>query len=1191
MHRFTLKPWTTLALLACLSARSPLLSAACVDNGDGTQTCTGTSTNTDQLVQGQLTVDSSGGAATLENIGTDPSLQLDTNVLGSTIMHTTSDNGAVATISATGSNGVTITNTGASIVLDGSGRAYDTSAWTADSNGLLYNNGTSAAYAAAIRADRLLPALTINNARVNNGVFYPDTDDYGIPARITASGSYTAAILANNASLTVNNTSLILGNIVTYGGATMLAPSVLDGTQYATVLQAGKTILNLNDGFGAVVGDVMVVDRNPLLTQAQSDNSSLVLAYSAADVGPRDSQINMNDTLIYGNVYLGSGRHELNLNNSGVNGTIYVDQRDAQVVDVSGGVANPLYNVHGDRNFTLDSVTTVSGNNIDSVVINDVAGATNTVNFTGYLSYLRTTVSANGLGNNTYNFNCYEAINFTLPNTIITNPSCAIAGSVSGFSEANLTGGFTAIYTTLNVSGDINLYGRTQLSEFGTLTAANVVVKPTAILEASNVTVGLNNMMGSIVGNLVNYGTINLGDATLNISGNASMMAGSYFLMAIGPSQTGLLNVSGTTTFDSASVIAPRLTRFSRAVRDGDTFVVATNASGLPQVDNTNGFLQWDVSLNGNDLLLTADVGVPAAMRAKVSEAAIRAVDSLFQYKGSAQSPTELQKQLLTLQDENAAAAAERLRPEIHDGALRTIMSNSDKVFGMLNTRLVDSYLSKNQGMASRENQEILPGKGLWVQGFGDRGIQDTQQGIDGYNVSSAGMAFGLDRELEGDDSLRIGAAVGYARSNITNSGYTVNNRNDINSFMAAAYAAKTWDGAYLNTMAGVGLHTEQTRRQLMGHTATGRHDAWQYSARMEAGWPMLWRDDVTLIPMASLAYSHIRESAYEENGKYSRMIVDTSRPDIIQPIPVYVNGMPQYALDSSPINLAVDARKFDSLRGGLGGKAIYSLQQKDWAAEIELRALYQHEFGDLAQDVTSRFLFSDTRFVSPGLKPDRNMYALGATVRLTGDDERDQLTLLTSYDADIRDAYFGQTMSLALRYDFDQGPRYQRRAEFALQRQKMRDPALVKVQATDRDIASLNKAMQPNDSMAEALTPQEKARRNAIEATLQAWMSAQANRNLETYFSTYAADFTVSEGLTRQQWERQRRTELARDGVVQVRMADLSIEPNGDRMLALFTQTRQENGHDEAMQKIVDLEQRGGRWLIVREDSIPLTE
>jgi outer membrane autotransporter protein len=1191
MHCFTLKPWTTLALLACLSARSPLLSAACVDNGDGTHTCSGTSSNTDSLIQGQVTLDSSGGAAILQNSGTDPSLEVSPGVMGTSILHSTSDIGSSATVTATGSNAVTIANTGASITLDGSARSYDASAWTADSNGLLYNNGELAGYAAAIRADSLLPELTITNTYVDNKVFYPLTFDNGIPARITATGSYTAAILANNPELTLNTTGGVIGNVVTYGGASMLAPSVLDGSQYATVLQAGKTVINLSSGFGAIVGDVMVVDRNPLLTQAQIDNSSLVLAYSAADVGPRDSEINLSEGGIYGNLYLGSGRHEVNMTNSSVTGSIYVDQRDSQVVDVSGGTASTLYNVHGDRNFTLNSTTTISGGSLTSVVINDVAGSTNTLNFAGYMNYMTTTVSANGLGNNIYNFNCYEANNFTYPNTVLTNPSCAMAGSVSGFSEINLSGGYTALYTTLNVNGDITIANRAMLSDVATLTGSNVVISQTGTLEAEGVTVSQNNEMGNIVGNLINYGTLNIGDATLNVSGDVIMQAGSYFLMAIGPTQTGLINAGGNTTFDSNSIIAPRLTRYSRAVRDGDTFVVATNASGLPQVDNTNGFLQWDVSLNGTDLLLTADVGVPAAMRAKVTEAAIRAVDAVFQYKGDAQLPTDLQKQLLSLRDDNAASAAERLRPEIHDGALRTVMSNSDKVFGMLNTRLVDSYLSKNQGMTSREAQEILPGKGLWVQGFGDRGMQDTQQGIDGYNVSSAGMAFGLDREMEGDDSLRLGAAVGYARSNITNSGYTVNNRNDINSFMAAAYAAKTWDGAYLNTMAGVGLHTEQTRRQLMGYTATGRHDAWQYSARVEAGWPMLWREDVTLIPMASLAYSHIRESAYEENGKFSRMIVDTSRPDIAEPIPVYVNGMPQYALDSSPINLAVDARRFDSLRGGLGGKAIYSLQQKDWAAEIELRALYQHEFGDLAQDVTSRFLFSNTRFVSPGLKPDRNMYALGATVRLTGDDERDQLTLLTSYDADIRDAYFGQTMSLAVRYDFDQGPRYQRRAEFALQRQKLRDPVLSHVQATDQDIAGLHKAMQPVESAAEDLSPQEKARRQAIEATLQTWMVAMANRNLDTYFSTYAADFAVSDGLTRQQWERQRRIELSKDGVMQVRMADLSIEPNGERMLALFTQTRQENGHDEAVQKVVDLEQRGGRWLIVREDSIPLTE
>ncbi|MEQ1766699.1 MAG: autotransporter outer membrane beta-barrel domain-containing protein, partial [Methylotenera sp.] len=98
-------------------------------------------------------------------------------------------------------------------------------------------------------------------------------------------------------------------------------------------------------------------------------------------------------------------------------------------------------------------------------------------------------------------------------------------------------------------------------------------------------------------------------------------------------------------------------------------------------------------------------------------------------------------------------------------------------------------------------------------------------------------------------------------------------------------------------------------------------------------------------------------------------------------------------------------------------------MQEKGWGADLELHGLYRHEFGNVAQDNFARFVTGGNSFLSPGVKPTRDDFVLGGSVRLTGDDENDQLTLLTSYDANFREKYFGQIMTLNMRYDFYQAP------------------------------------------------------------------------------------------------------------------------------------------------------------------------
>ena len=1055
--------------------------------------------------------------------------------------------------------------------------------WSTDADGLLYNDFDGlgpvlAGYAAVISAGSNVSALTINNtgmpvsgALINGFNFIQGT--------LSSSGDFdpnhfTATVFTNSPLLTINNNNFgSIGNVVSFG--------------------TGNTVINDNGGFTS--GSIYAVDRNPLLVAAQeaylaANGTELTLAYSAADVGIRNSTINLNKSEISSNIFLGSGKHEINNVGGRMFGNISVDQRDVAVVDVVAGVATPQAPIHGDRTFTFNSSQILNGvfgitgsynGNLNIIAVPEsvntitiASGDFNSANFT-----------ANGVGVNTLNWNCTTEL------TPISQAGCVIGGNgnVTGFTSLNLSGSKFALGSSVNVTDEINLNA-------GIIVLGTLASSP---LTAPRIVVGNNTLLQTsfgdafVVGNLENNGTINLNNQTLNVDGNTSMNAGSKLQVNITPKSNGKIENTGTATFATNSTLIPevRISDFgvNTNVRNGEIRTIANNVSGIPTVQNANSLLQWVASESAGNLIITANIGVPDFLAPKISPAAKNAINAVFAYTGSDTLFTGLQAQLIAQRDDNLISAAERLHPESNDGAFRMVQGNADKFFGILESRLTANYLKATpdpmQVAAAAPVSQLgsanpVMSKGVWVQGFGDRGSQDGINGFDGYASSSAGFAAGVDKAIDAAGNQRVGFAAAYTRGNVTNSGNTVNNRADINSFMAAAYGSWAMDDWYINGMVGVGRNTYQTYRRLLEHASIGNHDSWQFSSRVDAGMPILFSDNLTIIPLATLDYTHVNESGYTEKGDTTSKVFDsTGFTQVIE------NGLPVFKQSSAPTNLVIEGRDFDSIRGGIGAKAIYSLQEKDWGAELELHGLFRHEFGDLAQGNRSRFVAGGSSFASPGLQPERNSLVLGGSVRLTGDDEDDQLTLLTSYDAELREKYLGQIMSLNVRYDLDQGPSYKKAAKDKLTKNADKQAKEQKVSATQQEIVAINQAIQsePEFKQDELLD----ANQQAISQTIKTWTNALSNKNVDVYLNTYAADFVTPDGSTRQQWERNRKQEISKDANPAITVSYLTIKPNGNRATAVFNQTMASEAKQASLRKVVGLENRNGRWLIVREDSM----
>ncbi|WP_020181794.1 autotransporter domain-containing protein [Methylotenera sp. 1P/1] len=1170
----------------------------CVDNGDGTYSCSSASQNVDTSLAGRLIIDNSSGTATFSNITTETSYS-DTFGGQATITHSSNNVGATSAISFSGNYAVTINNIGGLLTMDRSAGNFNPAGWSTDLDGLLYNDRDGlgpvlAGYAAVISAGANVDALTINNMDIYNVAGYPNSTN-SILGFISSSGDFspthfTATVFTNTPLLTINNTTNggfanIIGNVVSFG--------------------AGTTLINTNGG--GLYGNIYAVDRNPLLVAAQTqyfqqNGVELPLAYSTDDVGIRNSTIN-NSGFLSGNIYLGSGEHVINSTNAnGFSSNIFIDQREVAVVDVVGGVATPQTPIHGARTFTMNDITDRGGYSGQMNII-ATADSVNTINISA--QFLNGgSFTANGLGINTLNLNCANGLTST------DTTKCQIInsnGNVTGFTSYNLTGNGFKLGNNVNVTDSINLNANlVELTVASILTAPLITIGQNTtveLLQDSNNPTNPLNIVSRVAGNLVNNGTINLNSNTLEVDGNLVMNAGSKVQLNVTPTTQGHFNNTGTATFDAGSTLAPvvNLSAFGTYtnIRNGETRTIANNASGIPTIENANSLLQWLASTSTGDLVITANIGVTDFLAPKLTTAAKNAVDALFSYTGSESLFLGLQAQLLAQRDENLVQAAERLHPETNDGAFRMVQGNTDKVFGILESRLTNNYLK-----ATPENMQVATtgklsnledgsptlSKAIWVQGFGDRGLQNGLQQFDGYTSSAAGFAAGIDQALDAAGNQQVGFAVAYARGNVTNTGNTVNNRSDINSFLGAAYASWAMDNWYINGMVGVGRNTYETYRRLLENTAIGRHDSWQFSSRVDVGMPLLMSDSFTFIPLASLDYSHIKESGYSENGKSLTPLLDsTTRPDLA-PQPVYINGIPQFNQGQTPTNLKIDGRTFDSVRGGFGAKAIYTLQQNDWAAELELHGLYRHEFGDIAQDTTARFAAGGNSFLSPGINPVRDDFVLGASLRLTGDDENDQVTLLTTYDANIRKQYFGQTMTLNLRYDFDKAPSYKTAAKAKLANMAAKKVPEQKFGATEKDIAAINQAIQPETQLADDENVLDE-NQQAIDTTIKNWTAALGNKNLDVYFNTYATDFITPDGSSRQQWERKRKAEISKENNPAINVSYLTIEPNGNQAIAVFTQTMVADAQQTSVRKVVGLENRDGRWLIVRENSMAISQ
>lgn len=100
-------------------------------------------------------------------------------------------------------------------------------------------------------------------------------------------------------------------------------------------------------------------------------------------------------------------------------------------------------------------------------------------------------------------------------------------------------------------------------------------------------------------------------------------------------------------------------------------------------------------------------------------------------------------------------------------------------------------------------------------------------------------------------------------------------------------------------------------------------------------------------------------------------------------------------------------------------------------------------------------------------------------------------------------------------------------------------------------------------------------------------WARAWSAQDVERYLAAYAPEFTPSGGLSRSAWIKQRRQRVAAPSRISVEVIEPKAESTGMNMARVrFKQVYESNTYSDTTNKVLELKQVAGRWLIVRETS-----
>ncbi len=211
------------------------------------------------------------------------------------------------------------------------------------------------------------------------------------------------------------------------------------------------------------------------------------------------------------------------------------------------------------------------------------------------------------------------------------------------------------------------------------------------------------------------------------------------------------------------------------------------------------------------------------------------------------------------------------------------------------------------------------PRIGVFITGVGEFAHISGTTNARGYDLATGGFTLGVDYRV--NENFTVGVNTGYAR---TGADLAAGGRLTVDGAKLGIYATYFNEGLYVDAAVQGGYNSYDTRRTALRGTATGSTTGGEVNALIAAGFDFT-SDALRIGPTASFQYTHVGLGSFRESGSLAP--------------------------------LSYGSQGTDSTRSAIGMKAAYEFRLASGAVvRPEARLAWQHEYGDIAYAIDSRF-------------------------------------------------------------------------------------------------------------------------------------------------------------------------------------------------------------------------------------------
>ena len=612
---------------------------------------------------------------------------------------------------------------------------------------------------------------------------------------------------------------------------------------------------------------------------------------------------NLNDVIFNSNDNSPSGGiSALNLNANNA----YVI-RNFGLIKIDGNSSTGLFGIQASGidasknfNFTNDLgenqgilVSNTAFNVAKGIYINKLGGSINILN-NNYISATSLQHHADGIDIYGVGNSGYEDIELTLTNSkdgVISARGGINAYGISITGVNNLTGTIenTGMISGLNISNEL---------DYISYSLYDKSISSSAIFNNNYTVEGENTYIGTLSGNISWQGTLNnAGKISLPYNANFDNFPGIPYIETFTNKSTGILEINlfkdqgieysqidiGTATFEDGSTINVNVLNTST----DDNLLVGTTLESVISSGNAID-IQGKLNITDNSTLLNFEYeSVEVQGDGVWYDINLKAVEAKTIYDsvllGGAQGSTKTTAKILQnikdsgtytqmstiftalnslSTDVEVAKAVEETTPQT---ATSSVSASNHVAQGISN--IVTQRQNINFGAGVNSGDEMFIEKNVWFKPYGSIGSQNDKDGINGFDINTYGLAFGIDGEYEENQTFGLGFFYTNANVEVNN----VQQSSDLDVFSLVAYGSNSIIDNKTKFMyqLGYSLQKNDSSRfvSLTSDTATSDYTSKTASIDLKVLRDYRVNEDLLLQPMVSSTYRHFSNPSYSESG------------------------------------------------------------------------------------------------------------------------------------------------------------------------------------------------------------------------------------------------------------------------------------------------------------------------------------